>query len=60
MLILPGLTSSSQTSYVRTLVQTLNKVGASVVIFNNRGNGGVSFKVCCVLEKIDCMREIDY
>ncbi|CAL8086993.1 unnamed protein product [Orchesella dallaii] len=44
VLFLPGLTSSSQTSYVRTLVQTLNESGASVVVFNNRGNGGVTFK----------------
>lgn len=45
VLLLPGLTSSSQTSYVRTLVQSLNKIGASVLVFNNRGNGGVPFKV---------------
>ncbi|ODM96292.1 Phospholipase ABHD3 [Orchesella cincta] len=44
VLFLPGLTSSSHTSYVRTLVQTINKSGASVVVFNNRGNGGVPFK----------------
>jgi len=41
----PGLTSSSQACYVRTLVRTLNECGVTVVVFNNRGLGGVPFKV---------------
>jgi len=44
VLFLPGLTSSSQSSYVRTLVQALHKAGAAVVVFNTRGSGGVPFK----------------
>jgi len=41
VLLLPGLTSSSQTSYVKTLCMAITKSGANVIVFNNRGIGGV-------------------
>lgn len=44
--LLPGLTSSSQTSYIKTLAMAILKAGATVVVFNHRGLGGVALKVC--------------
>jgi len=44
VLILPGLTSSSQTCYVKTLVMSVTKKGAIAAVFNNRGLGGVPVK----------------
>jgi predicted alpha/beta-fold hydrolase len=41
VLMLPGLTSSSNTSYVKTLAMTIVNSGAIVAVLNNRGIGGV-------------------
>ncbi|CAG7834265.1 unnamed protein product [Allacma fusca] len=42
--ILPGLTSSSQTCYVKTLVLSITSKGAIAAVLNNRGLGGVPVK----------------
>ncbi|XP_049814257.1 phospholipase ABHD3 [Schistocerca nitens] len=44
VIILPGLTGASQADYVKTLVRAANKLGLRVVVFNNRGLGGISLK----------------
>ncbi|XP_034253044.1 protein ABHD1 [Thrips palmi] len=44
LLILPGLTGSSQAEYIRCLVQAVNRSGFRTVVFNNRGLGGVVLK----------------
>lgn len=41
ILILPGLTGSSRTDYVRGLATTGKKAGFRCVVFNNRGVGGL-------------------
>lgn len=45
ILILPGLTGASQSEYIKCLVAAANNFGARVVVFNNRGLGGVALKV---------------
>lgn len=45
VVILPGLTGASQADYVKALVRAANRIGVRVVVFNNRGLGGVSLKV---------------
>lgn len=45
ILILPGLTGASQSEYIKCLVNAGNSLGARVVVFNNRGLGGVELKV---------------
>lgn len=45
ILILPGLTGASQSEYIKCLVKAGNSLGARVVVFNNRGLGGVELKV---------------
>ena len=45
ILILPGLTGSSQSEYIKCLVKACGKFGARVAVFNNRGLGGVALKV---------------
>lgn len=45
ILILPGLTGASQSEYIKCLVSAANGIGARVVVFNNRGLGGVALKV---------------
>jgi len=42
--LLPGLTSCSQTSYVKSLALACTKVGSRVYVLNNRGLGGVALK----------------
>ena len=42
--LLPGLTSSSQTCYVKTLVLSILSTGSIVAVLNNRGLGGVPVK----------------
>ena len=44
VLLLPGLTSSSQTSYVKSIALAITHAGATVVVLNNRGLGGVPLK----------------
>lgn len=45
LLILPGLTGSSQAEYIRCLVKAVNRSGFRTVVFNNRGLGGIQLKV---------------
>lgn len=45
IVILPGLTGTSQAEYVKGLALAVNRVGQRVVIFNNRGIGGIELKV---------------
>lgn len=45
ILLLPGLTGASQSEYIKCLVTTACDIGARVVVFNNRGLGGVALKV---------------
>ncbi|XP_074106721.1 abhydrolase domain containing Hydr1 isoform X1 [Cotesia typhae] len=44
VIILPGLTGTSQAEYIRCLVIGGRKIGIKCVIFNNRGLSGVSLK----------------
>lgn len=50
MLLLPGLTGASQSEYIKCLVTTACDIGARVVVFNNRGLGGVALKVVPINE----------
>lgn len=45
ILILPGLTGASQSEYIKCLIAAANNFRARVVVFNNRGLGGVALKV---------------
>ncbi|XP_015118106.1 phospholipase ABHD3 isoform X1 [Diachasma alloeum] len=44
VIILPGLTGSSQTEYIRCLITAAKNVGIRCVVSNNRGLGGVPLK----------------
>uniref|UniRef100_A0A1B0FHX4 AB hydrolase-1 domain-containing protein n=1 Tax=Glossina morsitans morsitans TaxID=37546 RepID=A0A1B0FHX4_GLOMM len=44
IIILPGLTGESQAEYIKCLVYAANNVGLRVVVFNNRGLGGLTLK----------------
>ncbi|XP_054730034.1 phospholipase ABHD3-like [Anastrepha obliqua] len=44
IIILPGLIGNSQDDYVRCLTVAANNSGIRVVVFNNRGLGGVEIK----------------
>ncbi|XP_063220007.1 phospholipase ABHD3 isoform X2 [Bacillus rossius redtenbacheri] len=44
VIILPGLTGTSQADYVKCLAVAANKIGVRTVVFNNRGLGGVMLK----------------
>lgn len=50
ILCLPGLTGSSQTEYVKELVLASSKMGVRIVVFNNRGLGGLQLKVLKMTE----------
>ncbi|KAJ9582949.1 hypothetical protein L9F63_022710, partial [Diploptera punctata] len=42
IIILPGLTGESQAEYVKCLVKAANSIKLRIVVFNNRGQGGIS------------------
>ncbi|KAK8751707.1 hypothetical protein OTU49_009894 [Cherax quadricarinatus] len=44
VIILPGLTGSSQSEYVKSFVLAVQETGARCAVFNNRGLGGVQLK----------------
>ncbi|XP_037946133.1 phospholipase ABHD3 [Teleopsis dalmanni] len=44
IIILPGLTGESQAEYIKCLVWSANNEGMRVVVFNNRGLGGIELK----------------
>ncbi|XP_033252937.1 phospholipase ABHD3-like isoform X1 [Drosophila miranda] len=44
ILILPGLTGESQAEYIKCLVFAAKQSGMRVVVFNNRGLGGIELK----------------
>ncbi|CAL8110556.1 unnamed protein product [Orchesella dallaii] len=52
--LLPGLTSSSQTSYIKTLAMCILKAGATVIVFNHRGLGGVPIKTPRLYSASNC------
>lgn len=44
VILLPGLTGESQAEYVKCLVFAAQQSGLRVVVFNNRGLGGIELK----------------
>ncbi|XP_017486191.1 PREDICTED: phospholipase ABHD3-like [Rhagoletis zephyria] len=54
IIILPGLTGNSQDEYVKCLVFAANNVGIRVVVFNNRGLGGVEIKTPRLYNACNC------
>jgi len=64
VLILPGLTGSSQSEYVRSFVNVaLDEVGARCVVFNFRGRGGLTLKsprTYCAANSEDLSEIIDH
>lgn len=44
IIILPGLTGESQAEYIKCLVNSASRIKLRVVVFNNRGLGGISLK----------------
>jgi abhydrolase domain-containing protein 1/3 len=61
--LIPGLTSSSQTSYVKTLVMAIQEIGGEdvvICVFNNRGIGGVTLKTPRTHNAFNCedIREV--
>lgn len=46
LLIMPGITGCSWDNYVQHLVEDGLKEGYRPVVFNQRGNGGITLKVC--------------
>jgi len=49
VIILPGLTGESQAEYIKCLVNSANRIKLRVVVFNNRGLGGISLKVFIII-----------
>lgn len=45
VLLLPGLTGTSQTEYAKALAISASKAGIRFVVFNYRGLGGMQLKV---------------
>jgi len=64
VLILPGLTGSSQSEYVKTFVTVAKEeVGARCCVFNYRGRGGVSLaspKTYCASDPSDLGEVVEY
>jgi len=64
VLILPGLTGSSQSEYVRSFVNVAqDEVGARCVVFNFRGRGGLTLKsprTYCAANSEDLSEIIDH
>lgn len=54
VIILPGLTGNSQDEYVKCLVFAANNSGIRVVVFNNRGLGGVDLKTPRLYNACNC------
>ncbi|XP_068205456.1 phospholipase ABHD3-like [Palaemon carinicauda] len=44
IIILPGLTGSSKSEYIKSFILTARDVGIRCVVFNNRGRGGLELK----------------
>ena len=49
LLILPGLTGSTTHNYIGHMVMDGVEQNFHPVVFNQRGNGGISMKVGCVV-----------
>ena len=45
VILLPGLTGSSDSEYIKSFVFEISATGAACVVFNYRGKGGVPLKV---------------
>eukprot|EP00092_Neocalanus_flemingeri_P015499 GFUD01016778.1.p1 GENE.GFUD01016778.1~~GFUD01016778.1.p1 ORF type:complete len:410 (-),score=78.78 GFUD01016778.1:78-1307(-) len=64
VLILPGLTGSSQSEYVKTFVNVArDEVGARCVVFNFRGRGGLALKsprTYCAANSDDLSEIVDH
>ncbi|XP_049310628.1 phospholipase ABHD3 [Bactrocera dorsalis] len=54
IIILPGLTGNSQDEYVKCLVYAANNSGIRVIVFNNRGLGGVTIKTPRLYNACNC------
>lgn len=44
IIILPGLTGSSQSEYIKSFILTAQEIGIRCVVFNHRGRGGLELK----------------
>ncbi|XP_042226126.1 phospholipase ABHD3-like [Homarus americanus] len=63
IIILPGLTGSSQSEYVKSFVLTVQETGARCAVFNNRGRGGVQLKTArtyCAANSDDLEEAIEH
>ncbi|KAK4296341.1 hypothetical protein Pmani_031159 [Petrolisthes manimaculis] len=63
VIILPGLTGSSQSEYVKSFVLSVREAGARCVVFNNRGRGGVQLKTArtyCAANSDDLEEAIEH
>ncbi|XP_011304379.1 abhydrolase domain-containing protein 3 [Fopius arisanus] len=55
VIILPGLTGSSQADYIKGLITGAKAIGIRCIIFNNRGLGGVPLKT----PRLYCAANVD-
>lgn len=63
VIILPGLTGSSQSEYVKSFVLAVQETGARCAVFNNRGLGGVQLKTArtyCAANSDDLEEAIEH
>ncbi|KAG0723944.1 Protein ABHD1 [Chionoecetes opilio] len=63
VLVLPGLTGSSQSEYVKGVVMELQRVGVTCVVLNNRGMGGLSLlttRTYCAANSDDLEEALDH